>query len=232
MAPLILHARGHRLRRLALLAVSWCMMTGGAFSGCRGLFTPAIPEPPTGNPIVVDYRSPEATLRTMKLGIAAKGQGASAWLGAFPDSLRPEDGPGYHQIFDPADKSLFEAACGCLAPGDWRTSQEQDFYLSFLEVRLSDAYVAVFDSIDALPDGTPTASTALLHRRYAVYANAPDGNTTLIIAIGYADLTFTKLTGDRWLITRWEDHVDPAVGVNPSDPYQLSLGRRRLESTR
>lgn len=232
MAHLSPPASGHRLRRLALLAIGWCVMTGGVFSGCRGLFTPAIPEPPSGKPIVLDYRSPEATLNTMKLGIAAKGQGASAWLGAFPDSTRPEEGPAYHQIFDSGDLSFFEGACQCEAPSDWRASQEQNFYLAFLDVRPGDEYAARFDSVDANPDPPPTDTQAIVHRYYTVLATAPDGNSRLVIAIGFADLTFTKVSGDRWLITRWDDHVDPAVGVNPIDPYQLTLGRRRLESSR
>jgi hypothetical protein len=232
MAHLMKRPSGHRLRHLAVLAIGWCMMTGGVFSGCRGLFTPAIPKPPTGPPIVVNYRTPEATLGTMRQGIAAKGQGASAWLGAFPDSLRPEDGPGYHQFFDSADKSFFEGACQCQAPPDWRTSQEQDFYLSLIDVRPGDEYRIDFVPDPTSPDPDPGDTQVLLHRHYVLLANSPDGNSSLIIAIGFADLTFSKVVGDRWLITKWDDHVDPAVGVNPSDPYQLSLGRRRLESTR
>jgi hypothetical protein len=222
----------YRWRLLALLAASWCLTTGAVIGGCHGLFTPAIPEPPNGKPIIVNYRSPEATLNTMELGIAAKGQGASAWLGAFADSSQPQDGPGYHQFFDPADLAFFEGACQCQAPRDWGISQEQTFYLSLLDVRPGDTYAAVFDSMDTLPDLPPNETNAILHRQYHVLANAPDGNSTIIIAIGFADLTFTKFSGDRWLITRWDDHVDPAVGVNPSDPYQLTLGRRRLESAR
>jgi hypothetical protein len=220
------------LPRLALLALAWSTLTGGVFSGGCGLFTPAVPEPPTGRPIVLDYRSPEATLRTMALGIESKGQGASAWLGAFADSSSPEDGPGYHQFFDPADLDFYESACGCEAPTSWRNSQEQAFYLEFLSVRPSDGYTILFEEVDENPDPPAGDEEALLHRRYRVFATAPDGNSTSIIAVGFADLTFTKISADRWLITRWNDHVDPAVGVNPSDPEQLSLGRRRLESTR
>jgi len=230
MAHLSPTGTGRRLRHLALLAVSWCFMTGAFYSGCKGLFTPAIPEPPSGSPIVPDYRSPEATLNTMKLGIAAKGLGASAWLGAFPDSTRPEEGPAYHQIFDPFDLASFEAACQCDGPSDWRAGQEQNFYLAFIAVRPSDEYAASFEVVEDHPDVDPVGDTANRYRYYKVLATAPDGNSRLVIAIGFADLTFTK-EGDRWLITRWEDHVDPAIGVNPIDPYQLTLGRRRLEST-
>ena len=75
-------ARG--LPRLALLALAWCMLTSGVFSGCRGLFTPAVPEAPSRQPLIPDYRSPELTLKTMASGLQAKGDGASAWLGAMP----------------------------------------------------------------------------------------------------------------------------------------------------
>jgi hypothetical protein len=232
MAHLSAPTLGHRCRRLALLAIGWCLMTSGVFSGCNGLFRPAVPEPPSGAPIVADYRSPEATLKTMELGIAAKGQGASAWLGAFADSTGPEDGPGYHQFFDPADKAFFEGACQCQATTDWGLSQEQNFYLSLLDVRPGDEYLALIDSVEATPDPEPTTTEALVHRRYRLLAIAPAAEDTLIIAIGYADVRFYKFAGDRWLITRWDDHVDPTVGVNPSDPYLVTLGRRRLESTR
>ena len=138
MADLSVLRPRRALPRLALLVLAWSTLTGGVFSGGCGLFTPAVPEPPSGRPIVLDYRSPEATLRTMALGIESKGQGASAWLGAFADSSRPEDGPGYHQFFDPADVEFYEGACGCEAPTSWRNSQEQAFYLEFLSVLLGD----------------------------------------------------------------------------------------------
>jgi hypothetical protein len=216
--------------RLALLALCWIVMTGGVFSGCKGLFTPAVPEAPTGPPLIPNYRSPELTLRTMKEALAAKARGSSAWLGAFADSSAPGV-PGYHQFFDPTDLSVFGSSCGCQVPSDWSLTQEQTFYLQFLNVRPSDNYQAVFDSVADNPDPPPTDDThAVLHRHYQLIATSPDGNSTLIIAIGYADLTLTKV-GDQWLITRWDDHVDPLVTANPIDPYQLTLGRRRLEAS-
>jgi len=217
--------------RLALLALVWFTLTGHVFSGCQGLFKPAVPEPPTGPPVQLDYSSPEATLKTMERGMQAKGQGSAAWLGAFADSTRPDDLIGYHQVFDGGDIQFFVSACGCEAPSDWRYSQEQAFFLEFLNVRPSDDYAAKFDSIPAQPDDPPGDTEAVLHRDYQVLANAIDGSSTTIIAIGTADLTFTKKSS-QWLITRWVDHVNPTIGVNPNDPDQLTLGRRRLETTR
>lgn len=212
------------LPRLALLALVWCALTGGVFSGCRGLFTPVTPERPTTAPVIPNYRRPDLTLRTMGEAIQAKDQGTDAWVGAFADSNAPSDGPGFHLIIDPDDLRV----CNCGAPTVWRASDERQFYLEFMKLSVSAAYVAIFDSVDATPDPQPTDTQALLYRRYQVLATEEDGNTS-IIAVGYADLTFTKISTDRWLITRWVDHVDPLIGANPIDPEQLTLGRRRLE---
>jgi hypothetical protein len=215
-----------RIVSLTLLVMGWCTMTGGVFSGCKGLFTPATPEPPSGQPIVPHYESVESTLRTMKLGLAAKnGQGASAWTGAFDET-------GYHQDFDPRDLAFYESSCQCEAAKDWGFAEEQQFYRSFIEVRPSDDYLATFDPMPENPDDEPGSTHALIHRHYQVLANSPGGNATTIIAIGSADLTFDLKDG-KWLITRWGDRVDSTVAgtVNPNDPWQLTLGRRRLEST-
>jgi len=73
------------------------------------------------------------------------------------------------------------------------------------------------------------AADAVLYRKYEVYAISADGNTTSRIAVGLADLFFRKISSNRWVIIRWQDHVDPTVGANPSDTDQLSMGARRLE---
>ena len=51
--------------------------------------------------------------------------------------------------------------------------------------------------------------------------NCPYGSNSETLAIGYADLTFIKSkTGERWVIARWQDRVDPTVGPNPSSGNQ------------
>jgi hypothetical protein len=105
---------------------------------------------------------------------------------------------------------------------------ERQFYQDFMNLSVSANYIAVFDSVANTPDPQPGDTEAILYRRYRVLATEQDGNTS-IIAVGFADLTFAKISTDRWLITRWVDHVDPAVGANPLDPEQKTLGRRRLE---
>lgn len=228
MAILTRRSMRRVLRRLALLGFGWCVLTGHVFSGCNGLFKPATPEPPSGPPIIPNYSSPEATLRTMVAGMQAKGPGALAWQGAFADSANPADGPAYHQVFDAIDYQSYTSSCGCTPPSDWLYGQEEDFFQHFLSnVHPSDAFSARFDLVEELPDPIPGDTQALLYREYQVLATSTDTLTTSIIAIGIADLTFTKFQ-DRWLITRWVDHRSPRA--NPKDLEQLTLGRRRLES--
>lgn len=228
MAPVIPRLLARGLPRLALLALVWAALTGGVFSGCRGLFTPATPPPPTGEPLIADYRSPELTLQTMSKGMQAKGDGASAWLGAFPDSSRPEDGPGFHQFFDRGDVAYYYDVSGQEAPADWDVKKEREFYLEFLNVAPTAGYDVTFEVATQYPDPTPGETEREINRRYRVDAVGQDENSQ-IIAIGIAHFTFT-LIGDRWLITKWQDQIDETVGVHPVDPEQQTLGRRRLFS--
>lgn len=87
----------------------------------------------------------------------------------------------------------------------------------------------VFDADDTSPNDLidETAGTALLHRKYYVAATA--STTTLIVAVGYVDLYLVKYQG-RWYVLRWEDRLDPLIGVDPVDPNNRTLGWRRLES--
>jgi hypothetical protein len=216
-------ALARTLPRLTLLLLAWFTLSGHVLSGCKGLFKPAVPDPPSGPPVQLDYSSPEASLKTMEEGIAAKGQGASAWLGAFADSVSPTDDFGYHQIFDPNDLASFVQACHCEAPTDWGWSKEQAFYLEFIGLRPSDNYVAVFDSLDFPQDPPRGADEALLYRSYKVVAKPIESSDSTIIAIGIADITFKRTGTNQWLIARWVDHVDPGAGTD-----QITLGRQRL----
>ena len=49
------------------------------------------------------------------------------------------------------------------------------------------------------------------------------------LAIGFADLTLVRSTNGDWRITLWEDRIDP--GFDRNDPDQVTLGRRRLNTT-
>lgn len=188
--------------------------------------------PPTW-PVVqprYSYATPEETLESIATALANRSSAAAGYLGAFADSTGPGT-PAYHHDFDPADVAAFESGCGCQAPGDWGFSQESAFLTPFLNVRPADRYTAVFETLDEYPDPPPLATEALLARRYRVIATDANEEAS-VIAIGFAEVRFKKVAGDRWLITRWVDHLDPGIGPNPVDPNQVTLGRRRLDSTR
>lgn len=55
-----------------------------------------------------------------------------------------------------------------------------------------------------------------------------DGRISKEIAIGYADLTLRKHNG-RWWLARWDDRVDPLIGVNPANTDNRTMGARRLD---
>ena len=67
-----------------------------------------------------------------------------------------------------------------------------------------------------------------LHRHYLVRRVTDAGDEIGRVAIGFADLTLVHL-GDQWKITIWQDRVDP--NVDPNDSEQLTMGRRRLNTT-
>lgn len=215
------------LRRTLL--VTLCLAT---LAGCRGLFTPAVPEPPDPITFVPNYSSPRATMNTMENALNAKALGRTAWLGAFSPDSTGVGTPAYHHFFDPADVSAFVGSCGgCAAPTTWDQSRETAFFQYFLGVRPSDNYALAFTSIPGRPDPEGTEESPTYYRKYLVIATSPDESSTLIIARGAADITFTRISGS-WVITAWSDHLDPDVGPFPVNPYELSMGRLRLEASR
>jgi hypothetical protein len=217
------------LRRWMSLGLAW--LTLGAFSGgCDGLFRPAIPEQPTSStPISTDYSEPDATLQTLALGLEAKGQngGTEAYLGAFADER--VDGRPYHAFFDAADSALRVQSGGTVTP--WTLAREQTFYAKFINnIHPSHPLHMVWQLDESNPDGDPTTPDRTIHRKYTVFAILPD--TTLapaVVASGFADLTFYLSPQQHWVITIWNDRIDPVNGVNPDDPERLTIGRRRLE---
>jgi hypothetical protein len=216
-------------RARAFLLAALCV---AGLAGCRGLFTPAVPEPPIVVPFVPNYSAPLSTLTTMENAMRAKALGQTAWLDAFASDSTGPGTPAYHHFVDPVDEAAFAGSCGgCGVPTTWDRSREQAFFLYFLGVRPSDNYLMSFRSVPERPDPEAGEETVTLYREYLVVATSPDETSTLIIARGSADITFTRIAGS-WVITVWSDHLDPDVGPFPVNPYELSLGRLRLEASR
>ena len=199
-------------RAVPALALTALLAAGGC-----DYFRPADPEPPGGTAIPLDYSDPDATLRTMALGIGDKARtnGASAYAGAFAD--------GFQHQFWPDDVQRWESSFGRPAPV-WNVLLERNFYTQFAALR-GDNYLLEWLPDDTRPDVVDLAE-ASIHRHYLITTETEDSVPPGYLAVGYADLTFVKSPQGEWLITRWEDRLDP--GADPNEPEQVTLGLRRL----
>src|SRR3989442_479368 len=164
----------------------------------------------------------------MARGIQAKGLpgGADAYIGGLADPTK--DRQAFQATFDPATVSRYTAS-GSSVPAVWDVTLERNFYAKFVTLALAVNAEYQMQWIRDDPSGNDeyddVAGTALLHRRYIVYAIFTDG-TALDIADGFADLDFIRSSTDRWVILRWRDREG---GVAELNPEALSFGQRRLE---
>ena len=197
-------------------------------AGCD-MFRPARPEPPaSSDTIIPKYSFPDTTLETLGRGIQAKGLpgGVDAYIGGLADPTK--DGQGFQAGFDPATVNRYTAGGGSV-PTVWDLTLERNFYAKFATLPLAANSVYQMEWIRDDPSGNDeyddVAGTALLHRRYVVYAIFTDG-TALDIADGFVDLDFIRTSPERWVILRWKDRENGAGDLNPE---ALSFGQRRLE---
>ena len=176
--------------------------------GC-GLFKPATPEAGVGGAVMIpDYSVAESCLHYMQVGIERKDvPGQDAYLGALADTTT--DGIGFHAFFD---EEVWRAYAGADKPADWDLRHEAQFLSVFLR-SYGDPYEMKW-----------------LHRRYEVRALRQRTADTLLIAVGYADLYFARISASRWVLYRWQDRLDHVVGAQPKDPDQQTFGSRRLNA--
>lgn len=173
------------------------------------------------------YSSPQVTLSTLQASMSGKAQSHAVYtyIACFADSLHPGD-PAYHHDFAPSDVAAFTSECGCPAPSNWTIGHERAFFPYFRNLAPMDEYSVVFDTIPSRPDPPATPTSAILYRVYLVRAGS--AWTSRLLSAGFVDLTFVRLSDDRWVISRWDDHQGPIL----IDPLPPSLGRLRLDSTR
>jgi hypothetical protein len=210
--------------RTALIGVLLHVAAIGLSSnGCSELPKPTAPV--HQSQWLASYAHPESCLHYMRIGIERKDDlGRSAYLGALADST--VDGVGFHAFFDPA---VWNAYPG-LKPADWDLPREAQFLPVFTGL-YGGRYELKWLPDENYPyDNMPDADHMILHRRYEVRALQQPPADTLLIAVGYADLYFVRISASRWALYRWQDRVDPAVGVQPVDPDQRTFGYRRLNS--
>ena len=196
-------------------------------AGCD-MFRPALPEIGGKGPsVIANYSSPDSCLHYMKLGIEAKAKGQELYIGALADTS-VDKLAGFRAWFDPAVERLFT-----FRPEAWLLADERDFFNRFI-VKSSYPYVMQWQRDTLITDDRADrggGTYAVLHRRYQVFSIEPtqQGEVSLLIAVGYADLYFIRISPSRWALRRWDDRVDPLVGAQPQDPLQQSFGYRRLD---
>lgn len=198
-------------------------------AGCD-LFMPAHPEVVVGGPALIpSYTTPEECLYYMRVGIERKDAvGQDAYLGALADTIK--DGVGFHAFFDPAVWNAYRAAYPDESPDFWGLSRESQFLPPFFSTFLN-PYQMKWLPDEVYPhDVTPDADHMILRRRYEIRAIQDPPADTLLIAVGYADMYFARISPARWAMTRWQDRVDPDVGVQPDKSEQQTLGSRRLNA--
>jgi hypothetical protein len=194
-------------------------------AGC-GLFKPTSPEVGAGrSALIVNYADPESCLAYMALGIENKDNvGLTAYTGALADSSA--DGVAFHAFFDAA---VWNAYTG-VKPDDWDLDHEEtQFYPAFIALSSETYKMEWLPDVEHPLDETIDSDHVILHRKYEVHAIS--STQSLLIAIGYADLYFTRISASRWALARWQDRVDPSIGVNPSNEMWRTFGYWRLNAT-
>ena len=218
-----------RLAPAPALALSLLLFLLG---GCTNPFKPADPEPPSGDIILEDFSSIEATLSTMATAIQARStSGANAYIHAFAESTITGQ-RAFRAFHDPAAKAAWLiGSAGQPAPEPWLLVNERGLYSELSRIRPNDAYIFQFT-----PDNGPgghgfdeeiATDVWSVHRHYELFAT-PANTDPVTIAAGFADMLIQK-DGSHWTIFEWHDRVDPQYGVNPPD-QQRSFTYYRLES--
>jgi hypothetical protein len=190
-------------------------------AGCD-LFKPATPETGGGGvALIANYAKPESCLYYMRVGIERKDPlGQTVYLGALADSLGG-DGVGFHAFFDQVVWNAYQGN----KPDDWNLDYETQFLPLFIQRYTAPYAMKWLPDVYHPHDVTDDPDHQILHRRYEVRAGA------LLIAVGYADLYFTRISTSRWALVRWEDRLDTDVGADPKDPLQRTFGYRRLNGS-
>jgi hypothetical protein len=219
-----------RFRPAAARPLALGIVLALAVSGCTNPFKPATPAPPDTQGLRADYSTPEKVLATLAAAMSVKASGATAWIDAMASPTGPF-APGFVAFQDPVVLDKWLLSSQVPPPDPWNTEVERTFFSYFVgNVYPQYPFLMVFErDNNSIEDVIDEASgTATLHKHYYIAATLPD-ESTQIVAIGYVDLRMVKYEGS-WHILIWQDRVDPAVGVNPTDQDYVTLGWRRLES--
>jgi hypothetical protein len=197
-----------------------------AVSGCANPFKPATPEPPDASGLVEDFSTPPKLLATLEAAMSNKSAGRVAWA----DAMAASPAQVFSATPDPRVLSAWQLSSPVPPPDPWDLENERLFYDKFASLYPYD-YAMAFNTDPTSPNDVvdDAAGTGLVHRSYVISMNPPNASEAVIIAIGYVDLYIVKYDG-RWWVLRWEDRLDPRIGVDPVDQNYRTLGWRRLDS--
>jgi hypothetical protein len=204
-------------RRAGLSIAVW----GGlvALVGC-GLFTPADPDPPFGDPgginlplLTVD---PESAIVSMVMGIEQRSQ--DLYMHAFANSTSTAD-INFHAFFDIQDLLQYQVDTGAEPPSDWINQNERTFFPLFVGLRPVN-YQVILTPDPNRPDEFPDPDNDVLYfRKYRIFAQAAP------MGVGVADIRIQRVgIANEWKITQWNDTRDT------SDTSIPTYGGQRLNS--
>lgn len=210
--------------RALVVGILGAVALAGAW-GCD-TFRPRRPEAPAGPPLHVAYNSPDSTLDTMRRGIENRTDaGILAYVGALADS--GTEGRAFLAFMDPAAALRWEQGSQKPPPDAWDRSREQSFVSRFLSTVITRECQMVWEKDTRYPDVIGSGEV-VYYRHYLVLLTG-EATPSDTVAIGYAALTLDQL-GANWKLTRWQDQVDPEIGVDPRNSQWLSFTVRRLDT--
>lgn len=233
------HERSSSRAMGTAIAWAWTLAIAGGVAGCSNPFLPSQPESPSSGvntvSVAVNFSTPELLLYTLSTVVSVakdQGNGVQAYLSAFADSST--QGVGAHFDFDPEVVADQAGAGNVLPAGGWTVPDHERAFYSYLFTLNPGEFELSFS--DTLADEFPDDNHRVVNRRYSLTATSVDFSTTDFISVGWARIAMQKLPAaggnpERWVITRWSDHVlDAQVGPNPSNPGLRCFSRLRIDS--
>jgi hypothetical protein len=204
-------------------------------TSCRNLLGPNKAEPPSTDEgsytVTVDFASPEGVLATVADAIRARGRpgnGAAAYISSFAN---PDDGIPFTVTFDP-DVVVNRQNAGKRWPDPWLRTHESQFYTHLVSLKANDEYSMLWTNYAGAPadEVDESDNVVTLHRQYRVQGLEADDVTEDPIAFGRATLVLQQASPNRWLITSWQDTIDPTAGPDPSEAGDRSFSRLRIDT--
>jgi len=199
-------------------------------AGCTNPFQPARPQFPSATAVRENFTDPDSLLNTMGLALVARSGGQNAYSDALADSTSATTAD-FYAFYDPTVADAWKATSHRDPTNPWNARLEGLLFSWLVTLRNPDWVYAMQwapDPTSPSDQRDDAAGTAFYHRHYVLTATQP-GQDASILAVGYADLTFIRVSPGHWALRLWQDRLDPQFGVNPTLTDEVSMSRRRLD---